>query len=192
MRTRAAPQGRHARDRQEAGMTIDPSADPALGGTQVGFGGAIATCFRKYMVFRGRARRPEYWYWMLFEALLEILALELDAATFHRTWGPFHLTAALGLFLPTLAVTVRRLHDTDTSGWWVVIPLIGAIAIPPIRVMAIPLIGAIAFTLIAAIAAVGWIALLVQTCRRGTEGANRFGPEFARPMDAFPAALEAG
>jgi uncharacterized membrane protein YhaH (DUF805 family) len=173
-------------------MTIDPSADPALGGTHVGFGGAIATCLRKYAVFRGRARRPEYWYWMLFEALLEILALELDAATFHRTWGPFHLIAALGLFLPTLAVTVRRLHDTDISGWWVVIPLIGAITIPPIRVIAFTLIGAIAFTLIAAIATIGWIALLIQTCRRGTAGANRFGPEFARAADAVAAAERTG
>ena len=156
-------------------MTIDPSADPALGGTHVGFGGAIATCLRKYVVFRGRARRPEYWYWLLFQVLLAILALALDAATFDRTWGPFHLTADLGLFLPTLAVMVRRLHDTDTSGWWVVIPLIG-IAIPPIAVIAL----------------IGWIALFVQTCRRGTAGANRFGPEFAQPLDAVAAAERSG
>ena len=156
-------------------MTIDPSADPALGGTHVGFGGAIATCLRKYVVFRGRARRPEYWYWLLFQVLLTILALALDAATFDRTWGPFHLTADLGLFLPTLAVMVRRLHDTDTSGWWVVIPLIG-IAIPPIAVIAL----------------IGWIALFVQTCRRGTAGANRFGPEFAQPLDAVAAAERSG
>jgi len=156
-------------------MTIDPSADPALGGTHVGFGGAIATCLRKYVVFRGRARRPEYWYWLLFQVLLTILALALDAATFDRTWGPFHLTADLGLFLPTLAVMVRRLHDTDTSGWWVVIPLIG-IAIPPIAVIAL----------------IGWIALFVQTCRRGTAGANRFGPEFAQPADAVAAAERSG
>ena len=141
----------------------------------VGFGGAIATCLRKYVVFRGRARRPEYWYWLLFQVLLTILALALDAATFDRTWGPFHLTADLGLFLPTLAVMVRRLHDTDTSGWWVVIPLIG-IAIPPIAVIAL----------------IGWIALFVQTCRRGTAGANRFGPEFAQPLDAVAAAERSG
>jgi len=141
----------------------------------VGFGGAIATCLRKYVVFRGRARRPEYWYWLLFQVLLTILALALDAATFDRTWGPFHLTADLGLFLPTLAVMVRRLHDTDTSGWWVVIPLIG-IAIPPIAVIAL----------------IGWIALFVQTCRRGTAGANRFGPEFAQPADAVAAAERSG
>jgi uncharacterized membrane protein YhaH (DUF805 family) len=173
-------------------MTIDPSADPALGGRHVGFGGAIATCLRKYVVFRGRARRPEYWYWVLFEALLEIIALELDAATFHRTpWGPFHLTVFLGLFLPSVAVMVRRLHDTDTSGWWVVIPLIG-IAIPPIRAIAIPPIRAIAIPPIAVIALIGWIALIVQTCRRGTAGANRFGPEFARAADAVAAAERSG
>jgi uncharacterized membrane protein YhaH (DUF805 family) len=149
------------RQAEELPMTIDPSADPALGGTHVGFGGAIATCLRKYVAFRGRARRPEYWYWMLFQVLLTILALALDAAIFDRTWGPFHLTVDLGLFLPTLAVTVRRLHDRDTSGWWVVIPLIG-IAIPPIRAIAIPPI--------AVIALIGWITLIVTTCRRGTAG----------------------
>ena len=149
----------------------------------VGFGGAIATCLRKYVVFRGRARRPEYWYWLLFQVLLAILALALDAATFDRTWGPFHLAVDLGLFVPTVAVMVRRLHDTDTSGWWVVIPLI-AIAIPPIRAIAIPPI--------AVIALIGWIALFVQTCRRGTAGANRFGPEFAQPLDAVAAAERSG
>ena len=164
-------------------MTIDPSADPALGGTHVGFGGAIATCLRKYVVFRGRARRPEYWYWLLFQVLLTILALALDAATVDRTWGPFHLAVDLGLFLPTVAVMVRRLHDTDTSGWWVVIPLIG-VAIPPIRAIAIPPI--------AVIALIGWIALFVQTCRRGTAGANRFGPEFAQPPDAVATAERSG
>jgi len=172
-------------------MTIDPSADPALGGTHVGFGGAIATCLRKYVVFRGRARRPEYWYWLLFQVLLTILALALDAATVDRTWGPFHLAVDLGLFLPTVAVMVRRLHDTDTSGWWVVIPLI-AIAIPPIRAIAIPPIRAIAIPPIAVIALIGWIALFVQTCRRGTAGANRFGPEFAQPLDAVAAAERSG
>ena len=149
----------------------------------VGFGGAIATCLRKYVVFRGRARRPEYWYWLLFQVLLTILALALDAATVDRTWGPFHLAVDLGLFLPTVAVMVRRLHDTDTSGWWVVIPLIG-VAIPPIRAIAIPPI--------AVIALIGWIALFVQTCRRGIAGANRFGPEFAQPADAVAAAERSG
>ena len=172
-------------------MTIDPSADRPLGGTHVGFGGAIATCFRKYVVFRGRARRPEFWYWLLFQVLLTILALALDAATFDRTWGPFHLAVDLGLFLPTVAVMVRRLHDTDTSGWWVVIPLIG-IAIPPIRAIAISPIRAIAIPPIAVIALIGWIALFVQTCRRGTAGANRFGPEFAQPLDAVAAAERSG
>ena len=172
-------------------MTIDPSADRPLGGTHVGFGGAIATCFRKYVVFPGRARRPEFWYWLLFQVLLTILALALDAATFNRTWGPFHLAVDLGLFVPTVAVMVRRLHDTDTSGWWVVIPLI-AIAIPPIRAIAIPPIRAIAIPPIAVIALIGWIALFVQTCRRGTAGANRFGPEFAQPLDAVAAAERSG
>jgi uncharacterized membrane protein YhaH (DUF805 family) len=162
----AALQGRHARHRQEAAMTIDTSTDPALGGTDVGFGGAIATCLRKYVVFRGRARRPEYWYWMLFHTLLLIAATLLDLSLFQTSKiSLFAALVALGLLLPDLAVTMRRLHDIDRSGWWILILLV-------------PLIGP--------------ILLLIWNCTRGTDGPNRFGPEFARLAGAFPTVSEAG
>jgi uncharacterized membrane protein YhaH (DUF805 family) len=141
-------------------MTTGASLDPALGGSNVGFLEAIATCFRKYVGFRGRARRPEYWYWVLFQVLLTIAGLLVDRSL--HLFNPF---LSLALFLPGLAVTVRRLHDTDRSGWWVLISII-------------PLLGT--------------IVLLIMNCRRGTEGPNRFGPEFAHPVDAFAAARPSG
>ncbi len=139
---------------------IDRSADPALGGTELGFGGAIATCFRKYVVFAGRARRPEYWYWVLFQVLVGIAGTILDLSLFQTAEGLFNALTSLALFLPGLAVTVRRLHDIDRPGWWILISIV-------------PLVGA--------------IVLLIMTCTRGTAGPNRFGPEYAQPAAAIAA-----
>jgi uncharacterized membrane protein YhaH (DUF805 family) len=119
----------------------------------VGFGDAIAICFRKYVTFSGRAGRPEFWWWALFELLVLIVAVAVDAFLFHPQSGvgPIYGLSILALLLPGLAVTVRRLHDTDRSGWWI-------------------LLGFIPF---------GGIVLLVFYCLRGTEGPNRFGPQVA-------------
>jgi uncharacterized membrane protein YhaH (DUF805 family) len=125
-------------------------AGPYYAAKRMGFGDAIKTCFRKYAVFKGRARRPEYWWWTLFNLLLSV-ALALADWAIAGVNGPEVLSnlANLALFLPSLAVGVRRLHDTDRSGWWILLWLI-------------PLIG--------------WIIIIVFLCQRGTEGANRFGP----------------
>jgi len=93
------------------------------------FGEAISDGFSKYATFSGRSSRSAYWYWILFYVLVVIVASILQAAA--------HTTIIVGLvwlgfFLPNLAVLVRRLHDTDRSGWWVLIgliPLIGAIVL---------------------------------------------------------------
>jgi uncharacterized membrane protein YhaH (DUF805 family) len=117
----------------------------------MGFGGAIATGFRKYVDFTGRARRPEYWFWMLFYWLLLIGLSILDAVVFGASGGGvFGLLGILALALPTIAVATRRLHDTDRSGWWQLFGLV-------------PLVGG--------------ITLLVFMCLRGTDGPNRFGPD---------------
>ena len=83
---------------------------------------AIQTVLRKYAEFNGRAGRSEFWWWMLFAFLLSAAAQLLgDVAA-----G----LVALGVLLPNLAVTARRLHDIDRSGWWqliALIPLIGLI-----------------------------------------------------------------
>ena len=85
---------------------------------------------RNYANFSGRARRKESWYFVLVQMGLVIIAMILDAIIFNSETGLFYIVVALGLFLPGLAVTIRRLHDTSRSGWWFLIsilPLIGSI-----------------------------------------------------------------
>lgn len=119
---------------------------------------AVKTVLSKYATFSGRAARPEYWWWVLATIILFLVLGVIDGAlvapmlgfeAFEPTAGqPISLIASLGLLIPNLAVAARRLHDTDKSGWWLLLGLI-------------PLIGNLVL-----------IFLLVQ---RGTEGANRFG-----------------
>lgn len=87
-------------------------------------------CLRNYVNFSGRARRKEYWYFVLAQMGLIIVAMILDAIIFGSDTAIFYVVVAFGLFLPSLAVTIRRLHDTSRSGWWFflsLIPLIGSI-----------------------------------------------------------------
>jgi uncharacterized membrane protein YhaH (DUF805 family) len=119
---------------------------------------AVKTVLGKYATFSGRAARPEYWWWVLATIILFVVLGLVDGAVlapmqgleaFDPTAGqPISLIASLGLLVPNLAVAARRLHDTDKSGWWLLLGLI-------------PLIGNLVL-----------IFLLVQ---KGTEGANRFG-----------------
>lgn len=87
---------------------------------------------RNYTNFSGRARRKEYWYFVLVQMGLIIVAMILDAIIFNSETGLFYIVVVLGLFLPGLAVTIRRLHDTSRSGWWFllsILPLIGSIVL---------------------------------------------------------------
>ena len=91
---------------------------------------------KNYAGFSGRARRKEYWFFVLFNFLITIALLFVDgfAGTFNPQTGFGALSAIYGLavFIPYLAVTVRRLHDTSRTGWWILIvflPLIGAIVL---------------------------------------------------------------
>ena len=118
----------------------------AIWGVGVNFPTAIEACFRKYVDFNGRASRSEFWYFFLFAAIVGLVALVLDEAS--GSDGLWYALAVLGLLLPNLAVQVRRLHDTDRSGWWVLIGLI------PI---------------------VGPILLIIWDCQMGDLEANRFG-----------------
>ena len=99
------------------------------------FGGAIAACFKKYATFSGRANRSEYWWWWLFTFLFGMIPV-------------VNLFSWLVTLIPSLAVLVRRLHDTGRSGFWFFITLI-------------PIVGAI------------W--LLVLLCQRSQEGDNEYG-----------------
>lgn len=116
------------------------------------FMGAVKTCFSKYATFEGRARRPEFWWFALFTFAGSMVTSFLDVAIFGAASDAGLLSAlfSLAMLIPSIAVGVRRLHDTDRVGWWYLMVFI-------------PLIG--------------FIVLLVFFIQRGTEGPNRFGPE---------------
>jgi uncharacterized membrane protein YhaH (DUF805 family) len=81
------------------------------------FGQAISTCLSKYATFSGRASRPEFWWFFLFQLLVSIAASMIS----ERLNG----LVSLGLLLPALAVGTRRLHDIGKSGWWQLLMLTG-------------------------------------------------------------------
>ena len=89
---------------------------------------------KKYAVFDGRARRKEYWFFQLFNFLISLALGFIDIATGlfdpETGLGLFSGIYALGVMIPGIAVSVRRLHDTGRSGWWLLInlvPLLGSI-----------------------------------------------------------------
>jgi len=121
----------------------------------VGFGEAVKQAFSNGFVYRGRASRSAYWWFVLFE-VIAIIVLELlfiiPAATHSSAiivlFAIIVSIAAIYLALVGLALTIRRLHDIDRSGWWV-------------------LIGLVPF---------GGIVLLVFSLLEGTPGPNRYQP----------------
>jgi uncharacterized membrane protein YhaH (DUF805 family) len=108
---------------------------------------AIKDGFDHYTKFSGRAARPAYWWWFLFAILVAIATNIIDAAI--GSFGVISGLVGLALVLPGLSVAIRRLHDTDHSGWWVLISLI------PI---------------------IGFIVLLVFYLRDSDAGENKYGP----------------
>lgn len=148
-----------------------------------GFQEAISICFNKYVTFSGRASRSEYWYFFLFCILIGLATSLIDIAMFgySNNLSPVNTLATLALFLPSLSVLVRRLHDTDRSGWWVGSFWIGLICF-------VVMIGMIATSNPYADSAIGGfsavfvifvlvysIIMLVFICKRGNVGSNRFG-----------------
>ena len=88
---------------------------------------------QKYAEFTGRASRPEYWWFVLAQIVVMLVAMFLDSmlgTDFGGTgYGLIYLVVALGLLVPAIAVGIRRLHDTDRSGWWLLIALIPFIGV---------------------------------------------------------------
>lgn len=92
---------------------------------------------KKYADFSGRARRTEYWMFTLFHTLVILVFVILAAALAEIEWGMIAIIIILGLYvlftiIPSLAITVRRLHDTGKSGWFYLlsfIPYIGGFLI---------------------------------------------------------------
>ncbi|MDH5182393.1 MAG: DUF805 domain-containing protein [Gammaproteobacteria bacterium] len=91
---------------------------------------------KKYAVFAGRASRSEYWFFTLFNLIIAIVLGFVDGAagliSAESGMGVLGSIYMLAVLLPGIAVTVRRLHDTGRSGWWlllILIPLLGALAL---------------------------------------------------------------
>jgi uncharacterized membrane protein YhaH (DUF805 family) len=87
---------------------------------------------RNYAEFSGRARRKEYWMFVLINAVVVIVLGLIDRVLFGANTPVLSGLYSLGVLIPTLAVTFRRLHDTGRSAWWLLIgliPLIGGIVL---------------------------------------------------------------
>jgi uncharacterized membrane protein YhaH (DUF805 family) len=87
---------------------------------------AIKSGFNKYVTFSGRAARSEYWYWTLFAIIADIVAAIIDAFV---ALGFVGLVVSLALLLPSIAVAIRRPHDLDRTGWWLLLAFTGIGAI---------------------------------------------------------------
>lgn len=116
---------------------------------------AVRTVLGKYVVFSGRAQRSEYWWFALFSFGTSVILSFIDGILFGFGSGGQSVGVLSGLFslavlLPSIGVAVRRLHDLDKSGWWLLL-------------IFIPLLG--------------FLVLLFFFVQRGTTGANRFGPD---------------
>jgi uncharacterized membrane protein YhaH (DUF805 family) len=108
---------------------------------------------KKYADFSGRARRKEYWFFVLFYVIILVVLMVIDGFVGTQIggagFGILTCLYALAMLIPALAVTVRRLHDTGRSGWWILIQLV-------------PL--------------VGWIVLLIFLFIDSQPGQNAYGP----------------
>ena len=110
---------------------------------------------KRYAEFTGRSRRKEYWMFTLLAIGIYIVASILDRIAgmngmIAGRYGPITVLVALGLLVPSLAVSIRRLHDSDRSGWWLLLGLV-------------PMVGE--------------IIVLVFMVLKGTRGATRFGAD---------------
>jgi uncharacterized membrane protein YhaH (DUF805 family) len=117
----------------------------------VNFLQAIVSGLRNGANFRDRSSRSEFWSWVLFTLILQVIAAILDVIIFPESDSEIlERIVSLGLAIPSLAVEIRRLHDVDRSGWWILAY----------------------FTIIG-----GLYPLLYWKIEKGTDGPNRFGED---------------
>jgi uncharacterized membrane protein YhaH (DUF805 family) len=112
------------------------------------FYAAIKSAFSQYATFSGRASRSEFWFFYLFLVIASFVAASIDTLVLNNQNSYLTLILFLATLIPLIAITTRRLHDTDRSGWWQLLSLI-------------PLVGA--------------IILIIWLCTASTPGSNRFG-----------------
>ncbi|MFD0590226.1 DUF805 domain-containing protein [Paenibacillus sp. GCM10027627] len=104
--------------------------------------------FKKYATFSGRARRKEYWMFFLFNFIFALLLSILTLV--HSAFDTLYYIYYLAIIIPSLALTVRRLHDIGKNGWFILLGLI------PV---------------------VGFIILIVFHCLEGVRGSNQYGED---------------
>ena len=167
------------------------------------FPAAVGSALRQYATFTGRASRPEYWWFYLFTVVVSLATSLIDEAVHTDVIG---LLASLALFLPSLAVTVRRLHDSNLCGWWMLLPVAPAVAGAMALVVAAlagfasamgvadgdndAVAGVAVLALIAALLLLvgSLVTGLVLMLRPSTPGPNRFGPDPRTPFGYGPGA----
>ena len=139
----------------------------------MGFREAVTVCIQDYYTFSGRARRPEFWWFFLFVVVGTLLLSAVDAVIF----GEGMLLGLNGLFglltfLPQLAVSWRRMHDTERPGWFNLLPVVPFL---PLLIIdpgdPVPKLVLMTMSAVFAIVVLVWLALPSQTMP------NRFGPE---------------
>jgi uncharacterized membrane protein YhaH (DUF805 family) len=164
---------------------------------------------KRYAQFNGRSRRKEFWMWVLFQVLVGFALGIVDAvlglgghATGTTIAAPGNVGAygnlrggilsnifSLAVLVPNIAVSVRRMHDTNRSGWWILLPMI-PLAIAFAATLGGAASGNLAVTAVGGIAALAGfvcaILVLVWYCTAGTIGPNRFGND---PKADIPADL---
>ena len=132
---------------------------------------------RRYAEFSGRSRRKEYWMYVLLLIIVGVVLALIESALglggMAGGYGPLSAIFALGTFGPSLAVGVRRLHDTNRSGWWMLI------GVAPYLILVIATVsGSLALVgIMGIVALLGMIALLIFMVLEGTKGPNKYGED---------------
>jgi uncharacterized membrane protein YhaH (DUF805 family) len=163
---------------------------------------------RRYADFSGRSRRMEFWMWQLWQVIVYVVVVVLamalgggammmmgrggDAASMMAAGGAamiifmLYILYSLAVFIPSIAVAVRRLHDTNRTGWWLLAPVAPYVVMIVAGMMAASspdsaaLAGMIAIVALIALIVLALI-VVVFYFLEGTKGPNRFGPDPKAP-----------
>jgi uncharacterized membrane protein YhaH (DUF805 family) len=134
---------------------------------------------KKYAEFTGRSRRKEYWMFVLLCVAVFVVLYLIEGILGLRgmigQYGPLTILFELAVLVPSLAVGIRRLHDTNRSGWWLMIgygPLLVSMVLPFLGLAGLGLA-----MIVLVIALIGFVALLVFMVMEGTRGPNQYGPD---------------
>lgn len=139
---------------------------------------------KKYSDFTGRARRKEFWMFMLLMIVVSLVASTIDAmlnmsGLVLGVYGPLSLIVLVAFLTPQFAVSVRRLHDTNRSGWWV---LLGFVPVATLLLSRTTGIGILNILAVVALVLIYFFVL------EGTKGPNQYGPDPKGSQAAAPSA----